>query len=101
MPGSVLAELSYAVPPADGSKPYAFAYVTDPETKERKRNFTQQTYQVEIEDLRGKEDTVSLDSAGFQLVKAESKHKTFKNDDDIMREYYPESIEHLKKITGE
>lgn len=96
----VQATLAYAVPPADGSKPYSYAYVTDPETKERKRNFTQQDYQVEVEDVRGKEGSYALDSSGFQLVKAESKHKAFTNDGDIAREYYPESEELVKKLTG-
>ena len=100
MSSLIQAELSYAVPPADGSKPYAYAYVTDPETKERKRNFTQKSYQLEIENLRGKEDTVSLDAAGFQFARAEAKHKAFVNNEDIAREYYPECEELIKKVTG-
>lgn len=96
----VQAQISYALPPADGSKPYSVAYAIDPETKERKRNYSTQTHQVEMENVRGKEDSYTLDTAGFQFVKAEPKHKSFTNDEDIAREYYPESIELIKKITG-
>jgi len=55
---------------------------------------------VVIENIRGKEDSVSLDTAGFQYYKHTSKHITFANDEEIFREYYPESIELIKKLTG-
>ena len=92
--------LTYAVPPADGSKPYAYAYVADPNTKERKRNFTSQDHEVQIENVRGKEDQYSLDKSGFAFVKAESTQKAFTDDEEIAREYYPESAELIKKLTG-
>ena len=77
-----------------------YAYITVPDTKERKRNYTTQEYQVTVENVRGKEDQYSLDKSGFTFVKAESGLKDFTDDEKIAEEYYPESIELIKKITG-
>jgi len=55
---------------------------------------------VEIEDLRGKEDSVTLDTAGFQFAKKVAKHQSFSTDDVIIKEYYPESIELIKELMG-
>ena len=96
---TVRASLVYAVPPADGSKPY-HRIDADPVTGERERNYTQETFAVDIENLRGNEDSVGLDSAGFQFFKAPAKHTSFTSDKEIEAEYYPESIELLKKLTG-
>ena len=96
----ITAVLTYAVPPADGSKPYAYAYVADPNTKERKRNFTSRDHEVQIENVRGKEDQYSLDKSGFAFVKAVSKQKAFTDNEEIAEEYYPESAELIKKLTG-
>ncbi|KAF8908196.1 hypothetical protein CPB84DRAFT_1834692 [Gymnopilus junonius] len=62
----------------------------DPITGERKRNFEREE----------KEDSVSLDTTGFQYYKHPANHTTFANDEEIIREYYPESIELIKKLTG-
>jgi len=99
MANSVQATLTYFVPPADGSKPYQFINV-DAASGQRVRNFTQEPYEVEIENLRGKEDSVTLDTAGFQFFNAPAKYTTFSSDTEIEAEYYPESIELLKKLTG-
>ena len=64
------------------------------------RNFEDDTKSVVIENLRGKEDIVSLDTAGFQFYKRTSKHATFDNDEEIRRVYSLESIELVKKLTG-
>ncbi|KAF5342826.1 hypothetical protein D9758_013382 [Tetrapyrgos nigripes] len=74
-PSFVSASLRFFTPPSDGSRPF-------------------------IENLRGKESSVSLDTAGFQFYNEPAKHKSFKNDEEIKREYYPESIELIKKLTG-
>jgi len=98
---AVESTLIYFVPPADGSKPLQFMYA-DPAsaTGERTKNFTQAPYKMKIENLRGKEDSVTLDTAGFQFFKAPAKHTSFNSDAVIEEEYYPESIELLKKLTG-
>ncbi|KAI5117235.1 hypothetical protein M0805_009272 [Coniferiporia weirii] len=94
MADTVKASLVYFVPPADGSKPYQYM------TGDRERNYIHEEYETDIENVRGREDSVSLDTAGFLFVRAEAKHKSFASDEEIEREYYPESIELLKKLTG-
>ena len=96
---TVSTTLIYSVPPADGSKPYQNINASST-TGERDRNYTRTQYQVQIENIRGKENTVSLDTTGFQFVHAPAQHKKFDNDEEVEREYYPESIELIKKITG-
>jgi len=95
----VSAKLIYFSPPPDGSRPYTNIN-SDPSTGERDKNWVQEEHTVEIEDLRGKEDSVTLDTAGFQFAKKAAKHKSFTNDEDIKKEYYPESIELIRELTG-
>lgn len=95
----VKAQFFYGKAPADGSKPYEYINA-DPVTGERRRNFEVEPYEVDVENVRGKEDNYSLDTAGFAFVKARAEHKGFNNDEEIEREYYPESVELLKKLTG-
>lgn len=95
---TVSAELVYFVPPADGAKPW-----TDINSDIRRdggRNWTKATHKVEIENLRGKEDTVSLDTTGFGYFRRPQKYTSFRDDAEIEREYYPESIALVKEITG-
>jgi len=95
---TVSAELIYFVPPADGSKPYS-DIMTDIRSGTG-RNWTQEPHQVEIENLRGNEDSVSLDTTGFGFYRHSQKYTSFSDDAEIEREYYPESIELVKKLTG-
>ena len=99
MANTVKAPLVYFVAPADGSKPYQYINA-DTSTGQRVRNFTQEPQQIEIENVRGKEDTLTLDTAGFQYFNAPAKYTSFSSDAEIEAEYYPESIELLKKLTG-
>jgi len=99
MASTVDTTLVYFVPPADGSKAYIHINM-DSSTGERKKNYTQEPYKVTIENLRGKEDSVTLDTAGFQFFKAPAKHTSFASDAEIEAEYYPESVELLKQLTG-
>ena len=96
---TVDAKLYYYVPPEDGSKPF-FSSVVDPATGKSPRNYGQEEHVLKIENIRGKEDSVTLDTTGFQYFHAPSKHKAFDNDADIEADYYPESIELIKKLTG-
>ena len=95
----VRAELQFFVPQNPNEKPYVYTH-PNPSTGERRKNFSLAPQNVEIENIRGKEDSVSLDTTGFSYVRAEAKHKSFLNDEEIKNEYYPESIELLKKLTG-
>ncbi|KAF4609918.1 hypothetical protein D9613_010245 [Agrocybe pediades] len=99
-PNTTTGVVSFVVPPEDKSvKLFAMTY-PDPVTGERKKNYQREDKQIIIENLRGKEDSVSLDTAGFQFFHAPVTHKTFSNDEEIQREYYPESVELIKKLTG-
>lgn len=96
---TVTADLVYFQLPADGSKPYTDINA-DPATGVRAQNWTKEHHDIDIENIRGKEDSVTLDTAGFQFFKGAPGHTAFVNDEDIEREYYPESIELVKKLTG-
>ncbi|KAI5116698.1 hypothetical protein M0805_000023 [Coniferiporia weirii] len=100
MADTVKTSLFYFVPPADGSKAYQYISAADVPAGVLQRNFTKESYEAEIENIRGKEDTFTLDTSGFRFARAEAKHKSFANDEEVEREYYPESIELLKKLTG-
>lgn len=96
---STTAKLVYSNPPADGSRAYVNVNV-DTTTGQRERNSIENIIETQIENLRGKEDTVSLDTAGFQFYKKAANHVSFANDAEIEKEYYPESIELIKELTG-
>ena len=99
-PATTTGLVSFFVPPNDPTI-RAYQHINaDPQTGERKRNFTREDKHIPIENLRGKEESVSLDTAGFQFFHAPSEYKTFANDEEIKEVYYPESIELIKKLTG-
>ncbi|ESK87433.1 hypothetical protein Moror_11653 [Moniliophthora roreri MCA 2997] len=95
---TVPASLFYFVPPTDGSKPRTYNY--PPPDGVPRVNYGAVEHVVQIENVRGKEDTLTLDNAGFLFAKHASNHKEFNDDAEIEKEYYPESIEVIKKLTG-
>jgi len=99
-PATTTGVVSFIVPPADETVEVYFHINADPVTGERKTNSTRANRAIPIENLRGKEDSVTLDTAGFQYFHAPTVHKSFVNDDQIRKEYYPESIELIKRLTG-
>jgi len=98
-PVSTTASLFYATKPDGGVRAYQYVEA-DPITGERRNNLEREEKSVVIENVRGEEDSVSLDTTGFQFYKHTSKVTTFDGDEEIRREYYPESIELIKKLTG-
>jgi hypothetical protein len=72
--------------------------VNTSDTKDK--NYTHETHEVKIYNLRGNESAATLDETGFQLYNHPSKHTAFTNDAEIKKEYYPESIELIKRLTG-
>ena len=98
-PESVNALLVYFSPPRDGSKPYTMANY-DPTSGKPRINWIPKEHTVQIENLRGKEHSVTLDTAGFQCGRSPSAHTAFTSDEVVKAEYYPESIELVKKLTG-
>ncbi|ESK90000.1 hypothetical protein Moror_7930 [Moniliophthora roreri MCA 2997] len=97
-PSTVPASLFYFTPPTDGSKPRFHGF--RPSDGTPVMNYELVKHTLPIENVRGKEDTFTLDNSGFQFVKHISAHKAFNDDAEIEKEYYPESVELLKKITG-
>ena len=96
---TVSVSLNYFSPPPDGSKPY-ISINADASTGERARNWTTVPRGADIENIRGKENTVSLDTTGFQFFRRAVPHTTFENDEVIEKEYYPQSIDLVKELTG-
>ena len=98
-PPNTIARLSYFVEPKSGER--AFQHINaNPATGERERNFTRAYHDVVVKNLRGEEESVTLDNAGFQFHRHSAKHTSFSNDTETEKEYYPETIELLKKLTG-
>lgn len=100
-PKSTTAKLNFFVPPPTGVRAYQNINV-DTKTGKRDRNWSLDEHEVVIENLRGKteSDAATLDTAGFQLYHRPATHKTFTDDAEIEREYYPESIQVIKELTG-
>ena len=92
-PQDVDTVLNYFKPNADGSPPHA-TYVDKPETYHRENN----SHNVTVRDIRGKEDQYTLDKSGFQIYKHVSKEKDFLDDEKIKAEYYPETEQLLKDV---
>ncbi|KAJ3529184.1 hypothetical protein NMY22_g9102 [Coprinellus aureogranulatus] len=90
---TVKANFGFYNPPEDGSLPVA--YVAD-----YSRNYSNVYHEVTVENVRGKEDQFSLDTTGFQFLNSPANYKAFRDDDEVKAEYYPESIELIKKQTG-
>ena len=72
-PAHTTGNLLYIIEPEGGLPAYQHVNA-NPITGERERNFQREEKSVVIENLRGKEDAVSLDTAGFQFYHCPSKH---------------------------
>ncbi|KJA22548.1 hypothetical protein HYPSUDRAFT_40936 [Hypholoma sublateritium FD-334 SS-4] len=98
------ATLLYGVHPADGSRAAVQVLLKpDPVTGESyKKNYGFEEKTAVIENVRGKEESVSLDTTGFQFYKHPSKLSAddFSDETTVRNEYYPESIDLIKKLTG-
>jgi hypothetical protein len=99
-PTEITAKLAYSTTPEDGSKPFTMTNKPHPDSGLKQRNWEFASHEIKIRNLRGKEDSVTLDKNGFQFGVHPSKHKAFVNDADIEAEYYPESVQLLKEVTG-
>ena len=85
------------LPPSDIES--GFGVKVDPISGRREKNYTRQTHEVQVENIRGKEDAVSLDTAGFQFYTSPTKYKgEFLDDEEVKREYYPDSEERLRGL---
>ncbi|KAF9263751.1 hypothetical protein L218DRAFT_926909 [Marasmius fiardii PR-910] len=96
---TVSASLLYFSPPPNGERPYT--RINEVPGKPRS-NWTPKKHFVDIEDVRasGTERDFTLDKNGFYYHTEAAKHTSFSNDDEVEKEYYPESIDLIKKLTG-
>ncbi|KAG6866317.1 hypothetical protein C0991_005784 [Blastosporella zonata] len=92
-------QVNFFVAPPLGERAYTHINANS-KTGVRERNYTEELKKITVENVRGKESDFTIDTAGFQLVHHPAKHTTFLEDAEIQREYYPESIELLKSVTG-
>ncbi|KAH9172917.1 hypothetical protein EDB89DRAFT_2069369 [Lactarius sanguifluus] len=90
--------LRYFTPPTDGSKAWSNINA-DTTTGERASNWEYTAHAVKVENLRGRAEA-TIDKNGFQFFHHPAKHTSFANDEEVLREYYPESIALLKQLTG-
>ncbi len=94
--GPVRTTLNFFQDPADGSKPYN--YVEPQPEGQPQRNFGHTEVEVEIDDIRGREDEFYLDKDAFQVFQGvPSQEKDFTDDEHIKQVYYPEVEELLLK----
>lgn len=92
------ATIRFSVPPSDGSRAY-HEINANSVTGERVTNVAVDDHPATIENAR-ETGGGKLDVNGFELFHKPSKHTAFTDDKEIENEYYPESIEYIKEITG-
>ncbi|KAI0269777.1 hypothetical protein BC834DRAFT_967519 [Gloeopeniophorella convolvens] len=98
-PHDVPTTLNYFGSTKDGKPPYNFTYEPTPDGVPQ-TNIAPETYDSVVHDVRGKEDTVSLDTNGFAFVKHVSAEKDFTDEEAITTKYYKEVEELLKEHVG-
>ena len=88
--GPVTTTLNFYAPPADGSKPHN--YVESPPAGHPQRNFGDTETPVTVNDVRGREDSFTLDTNAFAALKnvGLSSEIDFTDDSSIKSKYYPE-----------
>lgn len=87
--GPVTSTLVFYAPPADGSAP--FNYVETPPAGQPQRNYSEHPHTVSISDIRGREDSFTLNEHGFAVVQGvASEEHDFTDDEHIKEVYYPE-----------
>lgn len=96
---SVHTSINYAAPSKDGDEaPYMYTYT--PPSGTAKTNCEDDTRTVLIHDIRGIEESKTLDNAGFQFMKAPAVETEFLDDASITNGYYKEVEALVKKMTG-
>jgi len=98
-PHDVPTSLYYLGSTLDGEPPYNFTYNPPPGGLPQS-NIVVETINTVVHDIRGKEDTASLDITGFEFVQHSSEEKEFVDEEAVRTRYYKEVEELLKKHTG-
>lgn len=87
--GETRSSLVFFKAPEDGSVP--FNYVEEPAEGMPRRNYGDDTREVTIQDIRGREKDFDMNVNGFGTVQGvDSKEKDFTDDEAIKANYYPE-----------
>ncbi|KAJ9643423.1 hypothetical protein H2199_004102 [Coniosporium tulheliwenetii] len=87
--GPVTSKLQFYSAPKDGSAPYQ--YVEAAPEGEAQRNFGEESHEVTIDDIRGKEHTFTLNDNAFETLSGiQSNEHAFQDDARIKEVYYPE-----------
>jgi len=87
--GPVLAKLNFYEPPKDGSNPWN--WVEQQPEGQPQRNFGVEVHEVQINDIRGREQDFNLEKDAFQIASGvSSEEKDFEDDEHIKNVYYPE-----------
>ncbi|MDQ8728179.1 CmcJ/NvfI family oxidoreductase [Bradyrhizobium sp. LHD-71] len=93
---SVTAELNYLAPLSVRPRTYTY----DPPTGEARSNVLPEPHLLPIHDARAISGILTLDSAGFALVRHQSRVTNFYDEDQVKSVYYPEAEQLLKGLTG-
>lgn len=93
--GETRSTLTFFAPPADGAKPfnYAGAYQNNPPEGMPQKNYGENTQEVNIQDIRGREHEFDMNKGGFgvlQDIASEMTNEDFSSDEKIEKTYYPE-----------
>ena len=98
-PHDVHTSLNYFASTPNGEPPYNFTYSPPPDGLPQSNIITEAIDTV-VHDVRGEEDTVSLETTGFEFVRHVSEEKLFVDEGAIKTRYYKEVEEFLKKRIG-
>jgi hypothetical protein len=98
-PRDVHTSLNYFASTSNGEPPYNFTYSPPPDGLPQS-NVSIEAINTVVHDIRGKEDSVSLDTTGFAFVQHVSEEKEFVDEEAVRTRYYKEVEELLKKHTG-
>ena len=98
-PHDVHTSLNFFASTSNGEPPYNFTYSPPPDGLPQTNVLTEAIDTI-VHDVRGKEDTVSLETTGFEFVQHVSEEKLFADEGAIRTKYYKEVEEILKKHTS-
>jgi hypothetical protein len=92
----VKADLHYLSRMAERPRNYTF----DPPPGIPRSNTVHETHQVPIYDLRGVVPEAALDREGFELLRHTSAVQNFYDEDEVLKQYYPEAERLIAEATG-
>jgi len=95
MAGDITGEIKFFSHTTDGSPPWVDV---SPELGFVKTNSVATPTHITVQDLRGRENSVNLDTNGFELLKYDGHiHNEFDDDSETQRSYYEDIVTLLKK----